>query len=70
MENVPWHHEVITFGQKLCDYLDDYALASEHEHSNCILLAHRKFHVDGHWHTWIDYSKFHQLIADYQESNG
>ena len=71
MENVPWHHEVISFGQKLCDVLEDYGLACEHEHSNCILLAKRaKFYVDGKWNTWIDYDKFHKLIASYHESGG
>lgn len=42
MENVPWHEEVRSFGMKLADYLPDYELASEHEHSNCILIAHKK----------------------------
>ena len=71
MENIPWHHEVVTFGEKLCTYLESYGLAAEHEHSNCILLAKRsKFFKDGRWNTWIDYSKFHQLIEDYYLSDG
>ena len=70
MENVPWHHEVVTFGQKLCAYLDCYSLASEHEHSNCILLANHKFFVDGYWHTWINYEKYDQLIRNYYNTNG
>lgn len=47
-----------------------YGLACEHEHSNCILLAHRRFLIDGAWHTWIDYPKFSQLIGDYYLSDG
>ncbi|KAH9393761.1 S-adenosyl-L-methionine-dependent tRNA 4-demethylwyosine synthase [Tyrophagus putrescentiae] len=47
-----------------------YGIACEHEHSNCILLAHRRFHIDGAWNTWIDYAKFSQLIGEYYQSNG
>ena len=39
-----------------------YAIACEHEHSCCMLLAKRKFHIKGTWHTWIDYAKFFQLV--------
>jgi len=70
MENVPWHEEVIGFVQELAKSLPDYEIASEHEHSNCLLLAHKRFKVDGNWHTWIDYPKYHQLIREYEESNG
>lgn len=43
MENVPWHEEVAAFSKTLCDtYLKDYQLACEHEHSNCILIAHKR----------------------------
>jgi tRNA wybutosine-synthesizing protein 1 len=42
MENVPWHEEVVSFVKKLGDLLPDYEIASEHEHSNCVLIAHRK----------------------------
>lgn len=69
MTNVPFHHEVVSFTQKLCDKVNEilgevrYELASEHEHSCCILIADKKFKVDGEWHTWIDYEKFHSLTA-------
>ena len=63
MSNCPFHHEVVSFCQKLCDILgNQYSIASEHEHSNCVLIAHQKFHIDGKWFTWIDYEKFQQLI--------
>lgn len=42
MKNVPWHEEVISFVQQLADQLPDYEIASEHEHSNCLLIAHKK----------------------------
>lgn len=70
MENVPWHEEVVFFVQKLADVLPDYEIASEHEHSNCILIAHKKFKVDGEWWTWIDYDKFQQLVKQYYETGG
>ena len=44
---------------------DSYSIASEHEHSNCILVAHNKFKVAGEWRTWIDYERFHGLIQRY-----
>lgn len=62
---------MVTFSQKLLTYLDSYGLASEHEHSNCILLAKRsKFFIDGKWNTWIDYEKYHQLVQRYYQSEG
>ena len=44
MKNIPWHEEVVSFVQQLADLLLDYDIASEHEHSNCILIAHTKVH--------------------------
>ena len=58
MDNVPWHEEVIDFVEQLSQRLPDYAMACEHEHSNCILLADKKFFIDGKWNTWIDYERF------------
>jgi len=64
MKNVPWHEEVIQFCQELEKQLGGvYGIASEHEHSCCILLAKKsEFFVDGHWHTWIDFDKFQDLV--------
>ena len=42
MANVPWHQEVVAFVQQLADMLPQYEIACEHEHSNCLLLAHTK----------------------------
>ncbi|XP_064425076.1 S-adenosyl-L-methionine-dependent tRNA 4-demethylwyosine synthase TYW1 [Latimeria chalumnae] len=70
MANVPWHEEVIYFVQQLADFLPDYEIACEHEHSNCLLIAHKKFKVDGDWWTWIDYDRFQKLIKEYKESSG
>lgn len=38
-----------------------YELASEHAHSNIVLIASNAFKVNGQWQTWIDYDKFTQL---------
>ncbi|NXA35408.1 TYW1 synthase, partial [Eudromia elegans] len=70
MANVPWHEEVVHFVQELADLLPDYEVACEHEHSNCLLLAHRKFKIDGEWCTWIDYDRFQELARDYERSGG
>ncbi|KFP21083.1 tRNA wybutosine-synthesizing protein 1, partial [Egretta garzetta] len=42
MANVPWHEEVVRFVQELADHIPDYEIACEHEHSNCLLIAHKK----------------------------
>jgi tRNA wybutosine-synthesizing protein 1 len=64
MENVPWHEQVVEFAQELLSYLPEhvYELACEHSHSNCVLIANKKFKIDNKWHTWIDYEKFFELI--------
>ncbi|XP_075421119.1 S-adenosyl-L-methionine-dependent tRNA 4-demethylwyosine synthase TYW1-like isoform X2 [Tenrec ecaudatus] len=70
MANVPWHEEVVHFVQELVALIPDYDVACEHEHSNCLLIAHKKFKVGGHWWTWIDYDRFQELIREYERSGG
>ncbi|GAA6068079.1 S-adenosyl-L-methionine-dependent tRNA 4-demethylwyosine synthase TYW1 isoform X1, partial [Tachysurus ichikawai] len=41
----------------------------------CVLLLNLhayllQFKVDDEWWTWIDYERFHELIQQYDESNG
>jgi len=74
MKNVPYHTEVVSFTQKLCDIVaealghDDYVIASEHEHSCCVLVARKsKFFKNNKWHTWIDYDEFHSLVDNKKE---
>lgn len=64
MENVPWHEQVVEFAQELLTHLSNqnYELACEHSHSNCVLIANKKFKINGRWHTWIDYDKYFELI--------
>ena len=48
-----------------------YSIATEHEHSCCVLLAREdKFLIENQWYTWIDYPKFQQLVREYHESGG
>ncbi|KAK9269807.1 hypothetical protein L1049_025380 [Liquidambar formosana] len=65
MENVPWHSDVKAFSEALAQRSKgEYEVACEHVHSCCVLLAKaEKFKVNGQWFTWIDYEKFHDLVA-------
>ena len=45
MVNVPWDEEVLNFVQTIAALLPDYEVACEHEHSNCVLIAHKKVGV-------------------------
>ena len=63
MKNVPYHEQVVQFCHGMEQALGgEYGLACEHAHSCCMLLAKKKFHIDGVWHTWIDYGKFFSLV--------
>jgi tRNA wybutosine-synthesizing protein 1 len=77
IQNSPWHAEVCEFSEALAARLHSrgksvkYSIATEHEHSCCILLAREdKFKVDGKWHTWIDYDKFYRLISNFYSTAG
>ena len=84
MQNVPWHREVCEYGERLARLLrtrglaeSAYSIATEHEHSCCILLAREdKFLVAGdasgdrQWHTWINYPRFDELVQEYYASGG
>ncbi|XP_036858389.1 S-adenosyl-L-methionine-dependent tRNA 4-demethylwyosine synthase TYW1 isoform X1 [Manis javanica] len=70
MANMPWHEEVVHFVRELVDLIPDYEIACEHEHSNCLLIAHKKFKIDSEWWTWIDYDRFQELIQEYEDSSG
>ncbi|NXN98554.1 TYW1 synthase, partial [Rhinopomastus cyanomelas] len=70
MANVPWHEEVVRFVQELADLIPNYEIACEHEHSNCLLIAHTKFKINGQWCTWIDYKRFQELVQEYERSGG
>ncbi|XP_031263825.1 S-adenosyl-L-methionine-dependent tRNA 4-demethylwyosine synthase-like isoform X2 [Pistacia vera] len=71
MENVPWHSDVKAFSEALALKSEgEYEVACEHIHSCCVLLAKtERFKVNGQWFTWIDYEKFHDLVASGRHFN-
>ncbi|OJJ45086.1 hypothetical protein ASPZODRAFT_168173 [Penicilliopsis zonata CBS 506.65] len=66
MQNVPFYEEVAQFVEALHAELQrrglGYGIAAEHAHSCCVLLASDRFHVDGKWHTRINYDRFFDLL--------
>lgn len=81
MKNVPWHYEVCSYAEAIVETLNKrreassigikYGIATEHEHSCCILIAREdRFKINDQWYTWIDYPKFDELIQEYYASNG
>ena len=62
MQNVPFYEEVVEFVTALNAALErrglGYGIAAEHAHSCCILIASKRFLIDGVWNTVIDYDKF------------
>jgi len=77
MQNVPRHAEVCAYSEAILKTLMaggksvPYSIATEHEHSCCVLIAREdKFKPNGEWHTWIDYTKYHILIKEYNASGG
>ncbi|XP_030328247.1 S-adenosyl-L-methionine-dependent tRNA 4-demethylwyosine synthase TYW1-like isoform X3 [Strigops habroptila] len=70
MANVPWHEEVVHFVQELANLIPHYEIACEHEHSNCLLIAHKKFKINGEWCTWINYDRFQELVRAQEQSGG
>lgn len=66
MQNVPFYEEISEFVTALNQELERrglaYGIAAEHAHSCCVLIASKRFHVDGKWHTRIDYDRFFALL--------
>ncbi|SSD59505.1 probable tRNA wybutosine-synthesizing protein 1 [Saccharomycodes ludwigii] len=66
MQNIPYYEECVKFVESLTEELNrrglEYGVAAEHAHSNCILIASRKFYIDGEWYTHIDFDKFFELL--------
>jgi len=66
MQNVPFYSEITTFVEALDVALEkrglEYGIAAEHAHSCCVLIASKRFFVQGNWHTLIDYEKFFECL--------
>lgn len=73
MQNIPFYEECKQFVVSLSEDLKsrgyDYEIAAEHAHSCCILMAHKRFFLNGKWHTHIDYPRFFELLESGEEFN-
>jgi tRNA wybutosine-synthesizing protein 1 len=71
MQNVPFYEEIVAFVEALDAALVkrglDYGIAAEHAHSCCVLIASKRFLINGKWHTIIDYDKFFGLLEGGQD---
>ncbi|KAL8769496.1 MAG: hypothetical protein Q9209_004557 [Squamulea sp. 1 TL-2023] len=71
MQNVPFYEEVVAFVEALSAALVQrglkYGIAAEHAHSCCILIASKRFLIQGKWHTMIDYDKFFACLESGEE---
>ncbi|KAL9625160.1 MAG: hypothetical protein Q9160_000561 [Pyrenula sp. 1 TL-2023] len=74
MQNVPFYEEVVEFVNALDTALAkrglEYGVAAEHAHSCCVLVAERRFFINGRWCTRIDYEKFWELLEKEQRDAG
>lgn len=66
-ENMPIHEEVVKFSKELKKCLENYEIVSEHIPSRVVMLAKKKWKIDGVWNTWIDFKKFDDLIKSGEE---
>lgn len=65
--NTPWHEEVRNFAEAMLSaegLSSNYELACEHQHSCIVLIAHKRYKIDGRWHTWIDYDAYQKLVSN------
>lgn len=69
MQNVPWYDEILGFVNQMREKLsNEYEITCEHQHSNCLLLSHKKFKINNEWYTFIDYEKFHELVKEFDQN--
>ncbi len=62
-ENMASHSEVVGFTKEVVKYLPDYEIVDEHLPSRVVLVARKDLKINGKWHTWINFKKFHQIKA-------
>jgi len=67
--NMLFHNEVVEFSKELNKFLPDYEIVSEHVPSCVVLLAKKKFKINGVWNIWIDFEKFFALANSKKEIN-
>jgi tRNA wybutosine-synthesizing protein 1 len=75
MNNVPFYDEVVDFAKGIVEELNrrrtstdlpEYAIAAEHAHSCCILIARTTLRREGKWFTHSDYPRFFDLLESGQ----
>jgi tRNA wybutosine-synthesizing protein 1 len=59
---VPYFKEVMDFAKLFCSKIENYEIAVVHVHSMFVLIAHKKYKINGKWNTWINYDKFAKLV--------
>jgi len=65
-ENMPLHEEIVTFTKKILQHLPNYELVAEHIPSRVVMVAKKEYRVAGRWMTWIDFAKWHDLVASHK----
>ncbi len=68
-ENMPLHEDIVKYCQELVQYLPDHEIVSEHIPSRVIMLAKKKYKIDGVWQTWIDFEKWHEFVNSGKDFN-
>lgn len=66
-ENMPNSKEIMQFAESLVKFLPNYEIVSEHYESRVVMLAKKKFFIDGKWHTWIDFDKYNNMVNNNQD---
>jgi len=66
-ENMPLHEEVVIFAKELAKHLPEYEIVSEHIPSRVVMIAKKKYKINGVWHTWIDFERFNKLALSGKE---
>ncbi|MFC1769399.1 4-demethylwyosine synthase TYW1 [Nanoarchaeota archaeon] len=67
IENMPFHEDVVDFSKKLNELLPEYDIVSEHIASRVVMLAKKKYFIEGKWKTWIDFNKYNELVLGGKE---
>jgi len=66
-ENMPFHEDIVAFTKALIKHIPEYEIVAEHIPSRVLMVAKKKFKIDGVWHTWIDFPKFEELANSGEE---
>ncbi|XWS21064.1 hypothetical protein CRYUN_Cryun30bG0023200 [Craigia yunnanensis] len=67
MENVPWHSDVKAFSEALALKSEENMRLHVNMHTHAVSSWQKqkssRSMANGQWYTWIDYEKFHDLVA-------